>query len=643
MPHAAHDVVAAEAADDAGLLLDALPIAYLRLDSQFRLTYLNRAAEELFGWTRTEMIGRDPFKIIVAPEYIEFVHALRELMANGELEGPSFGENVTKDGRRFLSEWTNIRMVGSDGSFQGLLCTCVDVSERTRTTQALEHSEQRYRSLIDCLPDAILVTRGLTVAFVNPAGVELFGARAAADLVGKWLPELVHRDFQHVVSPTGDIAQASTMQRVQLLALGGRSVPAEIASIPLGDDPDSPGSLIVIRDMSERDALERELLQKQKLETMGQLAGGIAHDFNNLLTVILSACSLLQGRNPGDERAVQELALIREAAESASSLTRQLLAFARRQNVEHTLVDLNELIGTAMMMLERVLGEDVEITVERGADILPVCADARQLEQLIVNLAANARAAMPNGGRLTIATRNVVIERDRARRELGEKPGRYTELTVSDTGLGMDHETLAHIFEPFFTTKTAGSGLGLATCYGIVAQAGGSIHADSEPGNGSVFRILLPALEEEVVRERRKTVPPRSTDGTETVLLVDDNLALRSVAARILEQAGYRVLTASGSNHALDIARDCQERIDVLLTDVVMPGMSGTELAPKLREQRPNLVVLYMSGYTDDRAERVAAAIPEGHFVQKPFTPRMLLDRLRSVLDAPKVATNKTA
>ena len=439
--------------------------------------------------------------------------------------------------------------------FLGLLSACMDISERTRMEQALEHSEQRYRSLVECLPDAILVTRGATLQFVNPAAVQMFQTESASDLVGKSLNELLHPDSVDVVTAAGDLAgrrfapsadQEPARQpdpgRARGRTAGGRSGRSGLAARAAG------------RERSARRS-ESELRQKQKLEIVGQLAGGVAHDFNNVLTVVLSACSLLS-RGRLDAKAHDEVELIRGAAESAASLTRQLLTFARRQNVESRPFDLNELVTSAERLLHRVLGEDVELVVSTNKPVWPVRADPRQIEQVILNLASNARAAMPRGGRLTLTTANVELGAEAARQELGEAPGRYVLLRVSDTGAGMSRETLARIFEPFFTTKEAGAGLGLATCYGIVTQCGGQISAQSTPGSGSTFSVYLPAAQD---GERQNLPRPSASaphGGNETVLLVDDNAALRSVTSRILEGAGYRVLRAASASDAIaDIAQ----------------------------------------------------------------------------------------
>jgi PAS domain S-box-containing protein len=614
------------------VLLERLPMACLVLGSDLRVRYVNQAAEELFGYGRDEMVGREPFGLIVESAHVDFVREVFALLSSGQMTGPSFGENVTKSGRRFLSEWIDTRLVDEDGSYLGLLSCCTDVSERTRMEQALEHSEQRYRSLVECLPDAILVTVDSKINFVNPAALEMFQAENASDLVGKSLAELLHPDYHHVVTAGGDLVGANAFRRMQIKTLRNSSLPVELAAVPLADDPGAPGSLLVLRDVSAREALEGDLRQKQKLEIVGQLAGGVAHDFNNVLTVVLSACSLLS-RGRLEPKAHDEVELIRGAAESAASLTRQLLTFARRQNVETRVFDLNELVTSAERLLHRVLGEDVELLVSASKPVWPVRADPRQIEQVILNLASNARAAMPEGGKLTLSTANVELGAGAARQELGEAPGRYVVLHASDTGAGMDRETLARVFEPFFTTKEAGAGLGLATCYGIVTQSGGWISAQSVPGSGSTFSVYLPAAQDGEPQPAISAKAAGPHTGSETVLLVDDNAALRSVTARILEGAGYRVLRAGSASEAMATSRNFEGKIELLLTDVVMPGMSGAELAPALLQQRDDLSIIYMSGYTNEQITRRGVSKPGVSFLQKPFTPLELLEHVRRVLD----------
>lgn len=384
----------------------------------------------------------------------------------------------------------------------------------------------------------------------------------------------------------------------------------------------------------ERRRLEQQLLQSQKLEAVGRLAGGVAHDFNNVLTAILGSSELLLLDTPASAPKREEMEIIRDAATRARDLIRQLLAFSARQVLTPTVLDVNHLVKNVGRMLRRLIGEDIEFATALAPDLGAVRADPGQLEQVLFNLAVNARDAMPKGGRLTVETINAeVTDWDAARRDV--PPGRYVVLQVTDTGVGMDAETQAHIFEPFFTTKPRGqgTGLGLATVYGILRQSGGYVTVWSAPGAGSSFRIHLPRVDEPVEPVRTSAAVAAPVAGAETVLLAEDEKLVRVLAVRVLQQAGYRVLVAAGGKEALEIARGHAGPIHLLLTDVVMPEMSGRELMHRLTELRPGVRVLYMSGYSDEAIAHHGVLDPGTAFMQKPFTPAALSHKVREVLD----------
>jgi two-component system, cell cycle sensor histidine kinase and response regulator CckA len=373
----------------------------------------------------------------------------------------------------------------------------------------------------------------------------------------------------------------------------------------------------------------------RRLEELGRLAGAIAHDFNNLLTVINGYSEMvLGGLRPGDPKR-GPVEQIYRAGERAALLTRQLLAFSRKQVVEHRVLDLNGVVGEAAKMLRRLVGEDITLTVVPAAGLGRVKADPGQVEQVMLNLVVNARDAMPRGGHLTVETANVDLDSQYARSHIEVRPGRYAMLAVSDTGVGMDEATQARIFEPFFTTKgDKGTGLGLATVYGIVKQAGGSIYVYSEPGRGTTFKVYLPVVEEPDTATRPNLDPERHLHGTETILLVEDEPAVRSLSRMVLEMYGYTVLEAGNGGEALRRGEAHDGPIHLLLTDVVMPGMGGREVAERLRPRHPAMRVLYVSGYTDDAVVRHGVLAAETAFLQKPFTPVTLASKVREVLDA---------
>ena len=389
-----------------------------------------------------------------------------------------------------------------------------------------------------------------------------------------------------------------------------------------------------VRDATDQRRLQQQLTQSQKMEAIGRLAGGVAHDFNNLLTVITSYSDLVFQDLPPDDPRRDDVDQVRKAADGAAALTRQLLAFSRQQVLEPKVIDLNSVVDNLKKILQRVIGEDVELATVLAAELGAVKADVSQIEQILMNLAVNARDAMPTGGKLTIETTNVDYDPERQQRSDGSRE--FVMLAVTDTGTGMDEATKAKIFEPFFTTKQPGkgTGLGLATVYAIVTQAGGFIWVYSELGHGTSFKIYLPRVDAVATTAAVARIDlPR---GTETVLLVEDAAAVRAVARQVLQRQGYRVLEASEGEDALRLAARHQGTIDLVVTDVVMPRVGGRELAERLLVVRPETRVLYMSGYTDDSVVRHGILEGGVAYLQKPFSPEGLVRKVREVLDAPK-------
>jgi len=385
----------------------------------------------------------------------------------------------------------------------------------------------------------------------------------------------------------------------------------------------------------ERQVLEERLRQAQKVEVLGQLAGAVAHDFNNLLTVIGGFATLTHETFAAGDHRRQDLEEIQKATRRGSELTRQLLAFARRQVLAPKVIDLNAVVANMRAMLERLIGEDVAFVSVLSEDLGRVQADAGQIEQVIMNLAINARDAMPQGGELTIETRNVELDADYARVHAGVEHGRYVMLAISDTGMGMTDDVLSHLFEPFFTTKGAGhgTGLGLATVHGIVKQSGGHISVYSEAGHGTSFKVYFPRIDRPL-DEVTLQPPRRSLHGTETVLLVEDAPAVRMLARRVLEAHGYRVLEAADGVEAVESAKQQHDPIDLLITDVIMPRMSGLEVASAVAAVFPGIRTLYVSGYTANAIARRGVIDPTMPFLEKPFTPASLASKVREVLDA---------
>ena len=409
------------------------------------------------------------------------------------------------------------------------------------------------------------------------------------------------------------------------------------AEVIFGQDRRVVGLVGTTQDITDVRSLEEQLRHSQKLEAVGQLAGGIAHDFNNLLTAINGYCDLILEDLPDQDPIHPDLMEIRRAGERAATLTRQLLAFSRKQVLEPRVINLNIIVQGMDNMLRRLLGEDIKLHMHFEPNLGLVRADPGQLEQVILNLTVNARDAMPKGGELTIETSNAVLDEDYASTHESVVPGFYTLLAVSDTGCGMDSETQAHVFEPFFTTKNPGkgTGLGLSMVYGIVKQSGGSIWVYSEPNQGSTFKIYLPALQEAQAPDASEELPEERAKGSETVLVVEDENAVRSFTSMVLKRSGYQVIEASNGEEALSLSRGHDGEIQLLLTDMVMPGMGGRQVAEALETQRPAIRVLYVSGYTEHASAKRGSLGSDLPFLQKPFTIESLLRKVRQVLDAP--------
>src|SRR6266498_3194216 len=518
----------------------------------------------------------------------------------------------------------------------------LEALERAQQRDALRRHERLLRQIIDANPSLIFVKDwdGRFV-LVNQATAEIYGTTVDS-LVGKTdadfnphAEEVAHflRGDREVIS-SGRPKLVSEEQVTNPVTKQTRWF--QTIKVPLRLPEQEKSTMLgVATEITERKRLEEQLLQSQKMEAVGQLAGGVAHDFNNILTAIVGYTDLLAVECGANSRQLEDLEEIRKAARRAAALTRQLLAFSRKQVLEPRIIDLNSVVMNLEKMLRRVIGEDVEFRTVLAPDLGAVRADPGQLEQVIVNLAVNARDAMPYGGKLTVETANVDLDEAYPQERGLVVPGRYAMLAVTDTGIGMDAHVKAHIFEPFFTTKEKGkgTGLGLATVYGIVKQSDGYIWVYSEPGRGTSFKIYLPRVEAVAEPPAPKAMPPASLRGSETVLVVEDEAAVRNRVRRVLEAHGYSVLVAADGPEALRLIESHHEPIHLLVTDVVMPKMSGRQLAERVVSTRRETKVLYLSGYTDDAIVHHGVLAPGIAFLQKPFTPRALARKLREVLD----------
>jgi PAS domain S-box-containing protein len=505
---------------------------------------------------------------------------------------------------------------------------------------SLRRSEVNFRSLVTNAPYGICRCDSTgQLLDANPALLAMLGYSSAKELAGKHLGAL-YADAQQWFELADHLRSAAPFNGliVEWMRNDGTATAVRVSGRAVSDGGNGKTFELFAEDVTERRALEQQLRQSQKMEAVGRLAGGIAHDFNNLLMVISGYSEFLLDRlgpEPALRGPAQEIA---NAAGRATSLTRQLLAFSRKQMLAPKILDLNGVVTENLRMLTRVIGEDIDLVMVPSAGLGAVRADAGQIEQVIMNLAVNARDAMPSGGKLTIETSNVSIDEELARFHPPLSPGNYVMLAISDTGAGMDSETQSRIFEPFFTTKgTKGTGLGLSTVYGIVKQSGGYIWVYSEPGKGTTFKIYLPRVAEAIDTPVQVSASPESLaaePGTETILLVEDEANLRYLARQFLEKQGYRVIDAADGAVAMQIAVAHEGVIHLLLTDVIMPGMNGRELAQHILEIRPNVKVLYMSGYTENVIGRNGTLDAGVRLLQKPFTLHDLKSKVREVLDS---------
>jgi PAS domain S-box-containing protein len=509
---------------------------------------------------------------------------------------------------------------------------------RRRADEALRQTEERYRDLVENARD-IIYEHDLDGNYTssNKAGEQITGYSTAealqlnvAQIVA---PEFLEKAKEMIRRKLA--GESVTAYEVELIAKDGRRVAVEVNTRLVFHNGVPIGVQGIARDVTERKLLEEQLRQSQKLEAVGQLAGGVAHDFNNLLTVIGGYTEILLRRVPPDDPQRRNLKEIKEASDRATSLTRQLLAFSRKQVLQPRVFALNTVVADLEKMLRRMIGEDIEFRTNLRAGSGNVKADPGQIEQVVMNLVVNARDAMPSGGKLTIETDNVDLDETYARQHISAVAGPYVLLAVSDTGMGIDEQTRKHIFEPFFTTKETGkgTGLGLSMVYGIVKQSGGNIWVYSELCAGTTFKIYLPRVDERAEQYKHAAAAPQLPEATETVLLVEDAEMVRNLAKEVLETSGYRVLDAANGRDALLICEQSTEVIHLLLTDVVMPEMSGRELVGRLAPLYPNIRVLYMSGYTEDAIVH-HGVLKEGiNFIEKPFTPDSLALKVREVLE----------
>lgn len=603
---------------------------------QGEIVYCSPSTSRILGYSTDELQGVRVGKFF-HPGDKPFIRREFEAIAEKPERAAEFTARVRhKEGFWCVVEGTLTNLLHNP-DVRAIVANYRDITERVRAEQALQRAEERFEIAFRSSPLAMSITTQCEGRFldVNDAFLSMIGytreqilGRTSAD-VGLWVKPEDRCALMECLSEPG----RSVTMEFGLRAGTGKIRQTEI-SVGLIQLDDLPCVLTIARDITEAKNLERQLQQAQKMEAIGRLAGGVAHDFNNILGVIMGFSSMSKEKLPREHPVIKDLAQIELAAARGASLTRQLLAFNRQQVAFPRPLDLNELISNVTSMLARVIGEDITLSFQPGGRIEAIRCDAGQLEQILLNLALNARDAMPQGGQLTIRTKMVEFGDDDGPLPAPLAPGKYVMLSLSDTGCGMDESTKAHLFEPFFTTKRPGkgTGLGLSTVYGIVKQNRGFIWVYSEAGKGTTFKIYFPSAPHKAqplpTRVERKKIPL----GNETILLVEDEQVLKSVTKEILKSGGYQVLEADDPESALGVLAEKKENIDMLLTDVIMPGMSGAELSRRCLEHVPALKVVFMSGYAGDVLDQQLALIPDLVLIEKPFSRFSLLSRVHDVI-----------
>jgi PAS domain S-box-containing protein len=624
-------------------LFDSIRDAILVADTDRTVIDCNPAFVDLFGYSREEIVGQKTLALYENEE--TFIRLGQELETHID-----HGEFITrvkfrqKSGTVFNGETKIYYLRDEDDNLLGFIGLIRDISQRLAAEAAIRESEQRFRSVVENAPDAIFVQTQGRFAYLNEAAVILFGAHHAADLVGEPVLDRFHPDYRDLVGERMRILNQERKPVPRLLEVGlrmdGSSVALEASAVPFEMDG-RQGALVFVRDMTESHRvrerqvkLEQQLHQAQKMEAVGRLAGGIAHDFNNLLSVILGYGEIVLEELPPLHPHRELMEEVHQAGLRAKDLTRQLLAFSRKQILEMKTVDLNAVVLGFEKLIRRLIGEDIVLKLSLISGELFVKADTGQLEQVLMNLAVNARDAMPDGGLLAIETSVVDLDESYTDKRPDFQPGTYAMVGVSDTGSGMEGDVLPKIFEPFFTTKgqEKGTGLGLATSYGIITQHGGSIWVYSEPGEGSTFKIYLPLSTEPVSKETPSTDQDKPVDRSTTVLVVEDDPSVRQLACSILKKAGYDVIHSENVNDAIVLAAEQRRKIYLVLTDVIMPGMKGPEVFEKIRQSHPEAKVLYMSGYTDNVIVHHGVLMEGIAFIQKPFTAKNLLHKVHHAI-----------
>ena len=617
------------------------------VDFQGNFLDANEALLKLLGYTREEIPSLHLYTILDKDQLPIALKATGEVLKNGFLRNPVEIKLRKKNGHYVWVE-AEASLIYRDETPYSILGIANDITERKKMEEALRTEKERFQTLTENAPfGMVMIDKDGTFKYINSKFKELFGYDLKDVPNGRtWFKKAYpvrsyrHRVFSTWIDDSKSFEPGEKIPRTfTVTCKDGTEKVIRFITEQLESGEYLMGTediTLLKRAETEKADLEEQLRQSQRIEAVGRLAGGIAHDFNNLMMVIRGYSQLSLAEIKEGDKLRGNLEEIRKATERATDLTRQLLAFSRRQILEFKVLDLSNLIRDMERMLRRVIGEDIELVTYHAEDLGRVKTDPGQIEQVIMNLAVNARDSMPDGGKLIIETRNVELDEDYTRTHVGVKPGRYVMFSLSDTGVGMSPEVKEHIFEPFFTTKeiSKGTGLGLSTVYGIVKQCGGNIWFYSELRKGTTFKVFLPRVDEPLEEIRESTVSKEIPSGRETILAVEDEDNVRKLTVQILKGQGYSVLEASHAEEAMKVVREqTGNGIHLLLTDVVMPGMSGHELANHLISLLPKIKVLFMSGYTDNAIVHHGVLEEGVNYIQKPFTVDALARKVREVLD----------
>jgi len=621
-------------------LVEESPDAIALLSREAKIEYVSKAAGRMLGFSPEELVGQNGFALVHPDDRERTKSAFAELVANPSKNLLIEYRNVHKDGSWRFMEANGVNRLGDPG-VRAIIGHFRDISERKAREETLSRTEQKYRRIFENAVEGIfqINREGFFIA-ANPALAKMLGydspeelTISAAGATGKVDAGSARRaEFtDRLVQDGGAVGYECELvrqdgRRIQV-SVNARAVRDETGEIHCYEG--------TVEDVTDRRLLEEQYRQAQKMEAIGKLAAGVAHDFNNLLTVIIGYSGMYVETLRPEDPLYEPLKQIHNAGEHASALTRQLLAFSRKQVLKPVVLDLNSILAGMEPMLRRLIGEHIALTSHPDSNLWLVEADRGQLEQVVMNIVINARDAMPQGGKLLLETKNVVLDEGYAQMHAHVPRGEYVLLAVTDTGSGMDPAVKARIFEPFFTTKgpTKGTGLGLATVYGIVKQSGGHVEVYSEVGQGTTIKIYLPRDRSGAISAADVPANQEGLGGTETILLVEDEDGVRSIAKAILQRQGYTVIEARNGDEALMVCNSYSKPIALLLTDVVMPHMGGRQLGEKVLQLRPKMKMLYMSGYTDDAIVLHGVLESGTPFVQKPFSAGGLARKVREVLD----------